>query len=604
MANSTVARCSPRAKGIECKPTPGACPDCGALECLCRPRFFAGQLLTEQDLNLLDQYIKKKHRLENRNLHGWGVANGLFVVCDPCGDVKVTPGYALSPCGDDIVVCEETAVGLCELVRACRRVDPRPCRPNTRPPSTDCAELEEDWVLAIRYREWSTRGVTPLRVASCERPCGCNGDEVSAPRGAPTQCEPTVVCEGFAFDVYRAPEPVPASDDERESLLDAESPLWQQFLCCAQPLLDAIPLLPDLSNPNNVDQNRAALASWCCRFRAALLDLFGVDRNVRCELIEYLQAIVCPSANQDSFEQDWLQAFLSLVTAWFEGLKNCLCLALLPQAPVATDDDRVPLASIRLRARDCKVLSICNWTTERRILVTWPAVRYWTGVLRIGHDIRQLIERICCNSLLGIFDDVIGDNVDQPNLGQPLPPGGDFAGASFVASSNQPGASQPATERARVSLAEGLSRASGVFAGGVDTLRQAETVAALYQRISARGDTTLQLGAVLNAVSSRFRLPTGGAPLSSVERNNLPLLLAAELIGKPALRDLGGALAVVGGLGPSLGVLPRTITTTPAAVATDDRVAAMSTTIEQLRTRLDAQDAQLSALRQRIDGNG
>ena len=32
------------------------------LECLCRPRFFAGQLLTEQDLNRLDQYIIGQNR--------------------------------------------------------------------------------------------------------------------------------------------------------------------------------------------------------------------------------------------------------------------------------------------------------------------------------------------------------------------------------------------------------------------------------------------------------------------------------------------------------------------------------------------------------------
>ena len=33
-----------------CDPAP-VCPACGGLECLCRPRFFAGQLLTEDDLN-------------------------------------------------------------------------------------------------------------------------------------------------------------------------------------------------------------------------------------------------------------------------------------------------------------------------------------------------------------------------------------------------------------------------------------------------------------------------------------------------------------------------------------------------------------------------
>src|SRR6266481_3782678 len=82
--------------GPSCQP----CPDCGGLECLCRPRFFAGQLLTEQDLNRLDQYIIAKNRLRNRYLVGHGVVCGLEVRCHPCGNLlTVTPGYAISSCG-------------------------------------------------------------------------------------------------------------------------------------------------------------------------------------------------------------------------------------------------------------------------------------------------------------------------------------------------------------------------------------------------------------------------------------------------------------------------------------------------------------------------
>ncbi len=39
------------------------CPACGELKCLCRPRFFPGQLLTEEDLNRLDRYIVEKNKL-------------------------------------------------------------------------------------------------------------------------------------------------------------------------------------------------------------------------------------------------------------------------------------------------------------------------------------------------------------------------------------------------------------------------------------------------------------------------------------------------------------------------------------------------------------
>ncbi|MCK9564174.1 MAG: hypothetical protein M0R02_15790, partial [Bacteroidales bacterium] len=148
------------------------CPDCGALECLCRPRFFAGQLLSEQDLNRLDQYIRNKNRLHNRNQHGWGVVNGLLVVCDPCGDIKVTQGYAVDPCGDDIVVCEDTRVNICELIRKCREPPPE-CQPFRQPANSNCDDLEEVWVLTIRYREWASRGVTALRGNSCATP-GCN----------------------------------------------------------------------------------------------------------------------------------------------------------------------------------------------------------------------------------------------------------------------------------------------------------------------------------------------------------------------------------------------------------------------------------------------
>src|SRR5262245_31843991 len=101
--------CAPVAPPYECPPP---CPACGGLECLCRPRFFAGQLLTDEDLTRLERYIVEKNKLHNRYLHGWGVVCGLEVVCDPCTttNVIVQTGYALSPCGEDIVVCKDQSV--------------------------------------------------------------------------------------------------------------------------------------------------------------------------------------------------------------------------------------------------------------------------------------------------------------------------------------------------------------------------------------------------------------------------------------------------------------------------------------------------------------
>ena len=107
---------------IPSDPSCQPCPDCGGLECLCRPRFFAGQLLSEQDLNRLDHYIVEKHKLHNRHLWGSGVVCGLEVKCAPCvsGFVTVTSGYALSPCGEDIVVCKSDMVDICALIAQSR----------------------------------------------------------------------------------------------------------------------------------------------------------------------------------------------------------------------------------------------------------------------------------------------------------------------------------------------------------------------------------------------------------------------------------------------------------------------------------------------------
>jgi len=114
---------TPGARTGEC--APAVCPECGGLECLCRPRFFAGQLLTDEDLNLLDHYIVEKGKLHNRYLQGWGVVCGLEVVCNPCNAVTVRAGYALGPCGEDIVVCADQTVDVCALIKKCRDTERR-----------------------------------------------------------------------------------------------------------------------------------------------------------------------------------------------------------------------------------------------------------------------------------------------------------------------------------------------------------------------------------------------------------------------------------------------------------------------------------------------
>jgi hypothetical protein len=100
----------------------GQCETC-ATETIVRPNFFSGQLLTEDDLQLLGDYVAAKNRLHNRHLFGDGVVCGLEVTCHPCGggQVIVGAGYALDCCGNDIVVqCQQT-LDINRMVRALRQ---------------------------------------------------------------------------------------------------------------------------------------------------------------------------------------------------------------------------------------------------------------------------------------------------------------------------------------------------------------------------------------------------------------------------------------------------------------------------------------------------
>jgi hypothetical protein len=160
-----------------------------------RPRFFAGQLLTEDDLEQLTAYITGKDRLRNRMLFGPGVVSGLEVVCAPCGggDVVVRPGYALDCCGNEIVVgCPET-VSITELVNELRvrglGVDcGDPCVGGSTSGKAETTGEHPTraprYGLYVRYAEADAEPVAPY---ATQEPC------------PPVGCVPSRIREGFAF---------------------------------------------------------------------------------------------------------------------------------------------------------------------------------------------------------------------------------------------------------------------------------------------------------------------------------------------------------------------------------------------------------------------
>ena len=103
-------------KGSAAESHPSGCAErestCCSLDCLTQPRFYCGQLLTDQDLTALVTWTKQKLAL-SRYLHGWGVVCGLHVsLGTTAGTVVIEPGYATSCCGEDILICEPHTIDL------------------------------------------------------------------------------------------------------------------------------------------------------------------------------------------------------------------------------------------------------------------------------------------------------------------------------------------------------------------------------------------------------------------------------------------------------------------------------------------------------------
>lgn len=68
-----------------------------------RPRFFAGKLLTPEELTLEQEYFREKLRRHNRTLHGFGIIAGLKVITDS-NQIVVDPGIALDCEGNEVVI--------------------------------------------------------------------------------------------------------------------------------------------------------------------------------------------------------------------------------------------------------------------------------------------------------------------------------------------------------------------------------------------------------------------------------------------------------------------------------------------------------------------
>jgi hypothetical protein len=464
----------------ECE-CPPACPACGGLECLCRPRFFAGQVLTEDDLNRLENYVIAKGKLHNRYLHGPGVVCGLEVVCDFCdpGSVTVKPGYAIAPCGEDIIVCKDAKAPICDLISHCKPRD-SDCDPFGSQAPTECKDGIQRWVLSICYAERPSRGVQPLMSEPCwcggscdcgakqGVGCGCGGTTGGTcqcaggwPSGMPAaksmsraatkynpQCEPTLICESFRFVASKYVDlakrrPLDLGRYGVWGLLAGKAeqfgPLLSRLIAC---YLRAIEIRDAFSNVNFNDQ-QAALALAYGEYLDALREFAAAHLSHRCDIARELDRLQAPqptftAAGMGTISPaEWQARFARLNELWLEVFRECFCSALLPPCPEFETSDCVPLAVVTIDVDKCRVIDICNWEA-REFALTLPTLYYWTSFIHWG-AIKDVIAKLCCTGgpelwmrIFQMFENIIKSNTNSLSTG---------TGPAVAATQPQPGTS-------------------------------------------------------------------------------------------------------------------------------------------------------------------
>ncbi len=384
MTHTTGMISNPALKTPQRAPTPKTeCPTCGGGECFERPRFFAGQLLTDKDLEAAQRYVIEKNKLHNRYLVGTGTVCGLAVRCDPCGSgsVVVESGYAIDCCGNDIVLCDAEKVDILDLIVQQNPGTVDCCDRKIRPSSVKNDQIRE-YCLYLHYAEEPACPVTALI-----RDNGCGN----------TRCEPSRMRESFRFTLKEK-----SPKDPRPKLIPDESFLGQ-VLDCFRVLREAGAAIKtgaraEAKTPVGAVSNTGAYAPVFYQFRNLVLEFYKREPEIRCTLPEQVAEI--ETQFQAGTDQAQYRATLLMLGLAAQLLIDCFCNALIAPCPNCDETIGVEIACITLRGN--KIEKICN--TVRKQLITGPSLQYWMQPLFSG--LQQLMDLLCCQfDLVRLLDE-------------------------------------------------------------------------------------------------------------------------------------------------------------------------------------------------------
>jgi hypothetical protein len=376
------------------------CPTCGSVECLERPRFFCGQLLTDKDLDAAQRYVIEKNRLHNRYLVGTGVACGLAVRCDPCcdGSVIIEPGYAIDCCGNDIVVCKEASFNVID----CFKQPETPyCDRDLIEYKSQCDRESKEYCLAIFYDEEPIKPITALI-----RDNGCKN----------VRCEPSRTRETFRFELVEKPEldrcdiswltPTPGisfvsnQSSSLQAILKTILALTpsHSFLCnvltCLfgdRELFDILPRISQIFKSDQLIDYKSNAPDIFNKMQNYVLKLYEKEPRIRCNLLTEIKSIKMPQQNSEAYAKNVQNALTKMYILMLNLVKDCICEALLVPCPECNEEEGVILACFTIKGN--KIEKICN--LSRKQLMTGPAIQYWIQPLFAA--LEQIAEQFCCN---------------------------------------------------------------------------------------------------------------------------------------------------------------------------------------------------------------
>ena len=237
-SSSTSAKpCGCGGKGSTNPAKPCTC-GCTSTACFERPRFFAGQLLSDCDLSAEQRYVREKQKLYHRTLDGHGVVCGLRLSCDIgcCGHIRIGDGFAIDDCGNDIVVCNPysfDAIGMLKekgwLIEPPHHhhhhdkeqqpasASPAPAGPSEgafpEPKPEHSCDIIKCYHVVICYEEQQSCFVTPFKTT-----CGSGT--------VPADCEATRIEETFSIDLRKE---APQRWDPMSDLQERIKACWEVF---------------------------------------------------------------------------------------------------------------------------------------------------------------------------------------------------------------------------------------------------------------------------------------------------------------------------------------------------------------------------------------